>query len=70
MSTLSRWLSLSYVFALRFRGKLDTKSSDRSKDDGPYIYLNDVSDKLTAAGAKGTFFFNGFVVLPVLTDFN
>jgi peptidoglycan/xylan/chitin deacetylase (PgdA/CDA1 family) len=28
-------------------------------DDGPYIHLQDISDRLTAAGAKGTFFFNG-----------
>jgi peptidoglycan/xylan/chitin deacetylase (PgdA/CDA1 family) len=28
-------------------------------DDGPYIYLYDVSKTLKAAGAKGTFFFNG-----------
>jgi peptidoglycan/xylan/chitin deacetylase (PgdA/CDA1 family) len=28
-------------------------------DDGPYIYLKNISDTLTAAGAKGTFFFNG-----------
>jgi len=28
-------------------------------DDGPYLYLQDISDRLTAAGAKGTFFFNG-----------
>ncbi|KAH0584795.1 hypothetical protein H2248_008075 [Termitomyces sp. 'cryptogamus'] len=29
------------------------------KDDGPYIYLKNVSDTLSAAGATGTFFFNG-----------
>ncbi|KAF8811737.1 glycoside hydrolase/deacetylase, partial [Phlegmacium glaucopus] len=28
-------------------------------DDGPWIYLQDISDALTAAGAVGTFFFNG-----------
>jgi len=28
-------------------------------DDGPYQYLHDIVDKLDAAGAKGTFFFNG-----------
>jgi len=28
-------------------------------DDGPYIWLQNISDTLTAAGAKGTFFFNG-----------
>ncbi|KIY44228.1 carbohydrate esterase family 4 protein [Fistulina hepatica ATCC 64428] len=28
-------------------------------DDGPYLYLKDISDTLTNAGAKGTFFFNG-----------
>jgi len=28
-------------------------------DDGPYIYLNDIVNSLDAAGAKGTFFFNG-----------
>jgi len=28
-------------------------------DDGPYEYLTKISDELTAAGAKGTFFFNG-----------
>ncbi|KAG5730085.1 Chitin deacetylase [Termitomyces sp. T112] len=28
-------------------------------DDGPYIYLKNVSDTLSAAGATGTFFFNG-----------
>ncbi|KAG5645106.1 hypothetical protein DXG03_006920 [Asterophora parasitica] len=28
-------------------------------DDGPYVYLYDVSKALVAAGAKGTFFFNG-----------
>jgi len=28
-------------------------------DDGPYIYLKEVSDTLVAAGAKGTFFWNG-----------
>ncbi|KNZ75819.1 Chitin deacetylase [Termitomyces sp. J132] len=28
------------------------------KDDGPYIYLKNVSDTLSAAGATGTFFFN------------
>ncbi|KAF8808387.1 carbohydrate esterase family 4 protein [Phlegmacium glaucopus] len=29
-------------------------------DDGAYDYLNDVVDTLKAAGAKGTFFFNGY----------
>jgi len=28
-------------------------------DDGPYLYLKDISDTLSAAGAVGTFFFNG-----------
>jgi len=28
-------------------------------DDGPYQYLDDVSNALTNAGARGTFFFNG-----------
>jgi len=28
-------------------------------DDGPWIYLQDVVNALDAAGAKGTFFFNG-----------
>jgi len=28
-------------------------------DDGPYTYLKDISDALTKAGAKGTFFWNG-----------
>lgn len=28
-------------------------------DDGPYHYLNDIVNTLDAAGAKGTFFFNG-----------
>jgi len=28
-------------------------------DDGPYQYLKDISDTLSAAGAVGTFFFNG-----------
>lgn len=28
-------------------------------DDGPYQWLNQISDTLTSAGAKGTFFFNG-----------
>ncbi|CAE6401881.1 unnamed protein product [Rhizoctonia solani] len=28
-------------------------------DDGPYSYIYDISNALTAAGAKGTFFFNG-----------
>jgi len=28
-------------------------------DDGPYLYTNDISNTLNAAGAKGTFFFNG-----------
>jgi peptidoglycan/xylan/chitin deacetylase (PgdA/CDA1 family) len=28
-------------------------------DDGPYAYLYDISKALVAAGAKGTFFFNG-----------
>lgn len=28
-------------------------------DDGPYVYAYDVSKALVAAGAKGTFFFNG-----------
>ncbi|KJA19829.1 carbohydrate esterase family 4 protein [Hypholoma sublateritium FD-334 SS-4] len=28
-------------------------------DDGPWVYLYDVSKTLLAAGAKGTFFFNG-----------
>jgi peptidoglycan/xylan/chitin deacetylase (PgdA/CDA1 family) len=28
-------------------------------DDGPYVYLYDVSKALVAAGGKGTFFFNG-----------
>ncbi|KAJ7168741.1 carbohydrate esterase family 4 protein [Mycena filopes] len=28
-------------------------------DDGPYIYLCDISDTLVAAGAHATFFFNG-----------
>jgi len=28
-------------------------------DDGPYVYIYDISKTLIAAGAKGTFFFNG-----------
>lgn len=28
-------------------------------DDGPYIYLNDISNTLTANNVTGTFFFNG-----------
>ncbi|KAG2018459.1 chitin deacetylase [Coprinopsis cinerea AmutBmut pab1-1] len=28
-------------------------------DDGPFIYLNEIVDTLTEAGANGTFFFNG-----------
>ncbi|KAJ7022192.1 carbohydrate esterase family 4 protein [Mycena alexandri] len=28
-------------------------------DDGPYLYLEDISNALVAAGAHGTFFFNG-----------
>ncbi|KAG8792706.1 Carbohydrate esterase 4 protein [Ceratobasidium sp. 428] len=28
-------------------------------DDGPYYYVYDISKALVAAGAKGTFFFNG-----------
>ncbi|KZP17885.1 carbohydrate esterase family 4 protein [Athelia psychrophila] len=28
-------------------------------DDGPYEYINYISNQLTAAGAKGTFFWNG-----------
>ncbi|KAG6845263.1 hypothetical protein H0H87_011998 [Tephrocybe sp. NHM501043] len=28
-------------------------------DDGPHVYLYDISKALVAAGAKGTFFFNG-----------
>ncbi|KAF7344060.1 hypothetical protein MVEN_01695500 [Mycena venus] len=28
-------------------------------DDGPYIYLRNISDQFTAAGAKATFFMNG-----------
>jgi len=28
-------------------------------DDGPYYYIYDISKALVAAGAKGTFFFNG-----------
>jgi peptidoglycan/xylan/chitin deacetylase (PgdA/CDA1 family) len=28
-------------------------------DDGPYIYMRDITDTLTNAGAKGTFFVNG-----------
>ncbi|KAG8682463.1 Carbohydrate esterase 4 protein [Ceratobasidium sp. 395] len=28
-------------------------------DDGPYWYVYDISKALVAAGAKGTFFFNG-----------
>lgn len=28
-------------------------------DDGPYLYTGDVAQTLTAAGANGTFFFNG-----------
>ncbi|KAJ7472649.1 carbohydrate esterase family 4 protein [Mycena latifolia] len=28
-------------------------------DDGPYIYLEDITNTLDAAGAVGTFFFNG-----------
>ncbi|KAJ6475969.1 hypothetical protein C8R47DRAFT_1141883 [Mycena vitilis] len=29
-------------------------------DDGPYIYLRSISDQFTAAGAKATFFMNGY----------
>ncbi|KAJ7806997.1 carbohydrate esterase family 4 protein [Mycena olivaceomarginata] len=28
-------------------------------DDGPYIYLHNIADQFTAAGAKATFFMNG-----------
>ncbi|KAF8900938.1 carbohydrate esterase family 4 protein, partial [Mucidula mucida] len=28
-------------------------------DDGPWVYIYDIVDTLNAAGAKGTFFFNG-----------
>ncbi|KAJ7129889.1 hypothetical protein C8R43DRAFT_931089 [Mycena crocata] len=29
-------------------------------DDGPYIYIRSISDQFTAAGAKATFFMNGY----------
>ncbi|KAF8162753.1 carbohydrate esterase family 4 protein [Crassisporium funariophilum] len=30
-------------------------------DDGPYVYLYDIVNALNAAGARGTFFFNGCI---------
>ncbi|KDR68536.1 hypothetical protein GALMADRAFT_256778 [Galerina marginata CBS 339.88] len=35
------------------------KTAALTFDDGPYVYLYDISKALSAAGAKGTFFFNG-----------
>jgi hypothetical protein len=35
------------------------RSAHESRRPGPYIYLQTVSDLLTNAGAKGSFFFNG-----------
>uniref|UniRef100_A0A8H7XY41 NodB homology domain-containing protein n=1 Tax=Psilocybe cubensis TaxID=181762 RepID=A0A8H7XY41_PSICU len=37
-------------------------------DDGPYVYLYDISKALVAAGAKGTFFFNGQNWGPCIYD--
>lgn len=36
----------------------DLAWADSIKDDGPWIYLNDIVDTLDKAGAKGTFFFS------------
>jgi len=38
---------------------LKHKQAALTFDDGPYLWLNDISKFLVAAGAKGTFFFNG-----------
>jgi len=35
------------------------KTAALTFDDGPYTYTTEVANMLTAAGAKGTFFFNG-----------
>ncbi|KAF5327911.1 hypothetical protein D9619_004027 [Psilocybe cf. subviscida] len=35
------------------------KTAALTFDDGPFVYLYDISKTLLAAGAKGTFFFNG-----------
>jgi len=37
-------------------------------DDGPYVYLYDIGKALTAAGAVGTFFFNGHNFGPCIYD--
>ncbi|KAJ8468381.1 hypothetical protein ONZ45_g17262 [Pleurotus djamor] len=39
-------------------------------DDGPYVYLYDISKALIAAGGKGTFFFNGNNYGCIYTDDN
>ncbi|KAF8210048.1 hypothetical protein K438DRAFT_1810758 [Mycena galopus ATCC 62051] len=52
--------------ALEYRATPQTYSSCINKNDiamtfhdGPYIYLRNISDQFTAAGAKATFFMNG-----------
>ncbi|KAH9014780.1 carbohydrate esterase family 4 protein [Lactarius hengduanensis] len=35
------------------------KTAALTFDDGPYLYIYDISKQLIAAGAKGTFFWNG-----------
>jgi len=39
-------------------------------DDGPFVYIYDISKALVAAGAKGTFFFNGDNYGCIYTDDN
>lgn len=38
-------------------------------DDGPYVYMYDISKALVAAGAKGTFFVSRCAVAPIAIVF-
>ncbi|KAG8737793.1 Carbohydrate esterase 4 protein [Ceratobasidium sp. 414] len=65
-------ISLLGAFALPTDSMLETRAAAKvytkctkpktvalTFDDGPYAYIYDISKALVAAGAKGTFFFNG-----------
>ncbi|KAF8604049.1 carbohydrate esterase family 4 protein [Ceratobasidium sp. AG-I] len=55
---------MNTTIATRAAAKVVTKCTKPNTaaltfDDGPYAYVYDISKALVAAGAKGTFFFNG-----------
>lgn len=56
--TVPNTVALTFV-SIYLRGQTVHAQLRPEQDDGPHAWLFDISDALSAAGAQGTFFFNG-----------